>query len=133
MQRLAEIEARLQRWAQWLKVGDGSGYPVKSTLHEDWSPPAPGVRPSMKVSSASREILITDTAVRMLSQAKLATVVAVYVLRMPAADAAKALACEPDTVHKRVATIHHDLARMLGLSGSSAITDTGLCNVQLMG
>ena len=39
MARIEHIEARLQRWAEWRKAGDGSGYPVTSVLHESWSPP----------------------------------------------------------------------------------------------
>ena len=46
------MHVRLVEWAQWRRVGDGSGYPTMSVLHEDWSPPSPGVTPTMKVSTS---------------------------------------------------------------------------------
>ena len=40
------IEARLQRWARWVTVGDGSGFPTMSVLHREWTPPSPGTTPT---------------------------------------------------------------------------------------
>ncbi len=122
MARDPQIEARLQRWAEWLKLGDGSGYPVKSTLHQDWSPPSPGTTPTMKVSIGS-DGPQTQRMVSRLSDRSRATLVAVYVLRMPVADAAEALSCAPDTVLDRVERIHRELLRELRDAGE-------FCNIQ---
>jgi DNA-directed RNA polymerase specialized sigma24 family protein len=125
MARDPQIEARLQRWAQWLTAGDGSGYPVKSTLHEDWSPPSPGMTPTMKTVKGS-DGPQTQRMVSGLSDRRRATLVAVYVLRMPIADAAAALDCAPDTVLDRVERIHRQL---LGLIGEAR----EFCNIQRTG
>ena len=122
MARDPNIEARLQRWAEWLKMGDGSGYPVKCTLHSDWAPPSPGTTPTMKVSNGS-DGPQTQRMVARLSERRRATLVAVYVLRMPVADAAEALSCAPDTVLDRVERIHRAMLRELQDAG-------GFCNIQ---
>ena len=110
MARDNKIEARLLEWAEWLKVGDGSGYAVKSVLHEDWSPPGKGTTPTMKVSSAGREVRATDAAVRDLRPALKATVVARYVLRMSNEEAAAVLECQANTVCTRIEEAHRVLA-----------------------
>lgn len=125
MAKDAGIEDRLWRWAEWLKSGDGSGYPVKCTLHEDWSPPSPGITPSMKVSPRN-DARQTQRLVHMLSDRLLATLVAHYVVRMSAADAAVMLDCQPDTVHARIAAAH---AELLGLLASEKM---GFCNIRQM-
>lgn len=122
MARDPQIEARLQRWAEWLTSGDGSGYPVKSTLHEDWSPPSPGITPTMKTGRGS-DGAQTQRLVMALSDRSKATLVSVYVLRMPIADAAAALDCAPDTVLNRVERIHRQLLGMLQSAGE-------FCNIQ---
>ena len=112
MARDMAMDARLWRWAEWLKSGDGSGYPVKSTLHEDWSPPTPGLTPSMKVSSHN-DARQTQRLVCLLSDRLQATLVAHYVVRMSVGDAAAVLDCKPDTVHARIEAAHGELLGML--------------------
>lgn len=119
MARSEVIEARLQRWAEWLKVGDGAGYPVRCTLDADWSPPSPGTTPSMKVAPAN-DAPETQRAVHALSERLRATLVAHYVLRMTAADAGAALGCAPDTVLDRIERAHRQLAAMLGVFATSS-------------
>ena len=112
MAKDAAMDDRLWRWAEWLKSGDGSGYPVKCTLHEDWSPPSPGLTPSMKVAPHN-DALQTQRMVHRLSDRMLATLVAHYVVRMSASAAADALDCKPDTVHARIEAAHVELLWML--------------------
>ena len=112
MARIPEIEARLLRWAEWRKVGDGSGYPVKSVLHEDWSPPSSGMVPGMKVVPAS-DAKQTGRAVARLSERLQATVVVHYIRRLSGAAAAGELKCKPDTIQARIEQAHRELAQML--------------------
>jgi len=107
-----QIDARLWRWAEWLKTGDGSGYPVKSTLHEDWAPPSPGMRPGMKVSPHC-DGPQTQRLVLMLSERMQATLVAHYVLRMSPMQAGEVLECQAGTVHQRIEAGHRELAALL--------------------
>lgn len=125
MAKDAAMDARLWRWAEWLKSGDGSGYPVKCTLHEDWSPPSPGIVPTLKVSP-SNDARQTQRLVHRLSERMLATLVAHYVVRMSAADAAAALDCKPDTVHARIEAAHCEL---LGLIAEE---HQEFCNIRQM-
>lgn len=113
MARIEWIDQRLQRWAEWLKVGNGAGYPVRCVLDEDWSPPAPGTTPTMKVAPMN-DAPQTHRAVLQLSERLQATLVSHYLLRMSAADAAAALSCEPNTVHQRIERAHELLARAVG-------------------
>lgn len=110
MARDAVIEQRLLTWAEWLKVGDGSGFPVKSVLHEDWSPPGKGVTPTLKVSRASHQVRATHAAVQALRPSLLATVVAHYVVRMSNEETAAVLECRPATVCERIDRAHRELA-----------------------
>lgn len=119
MARIEWVEARLQRWADWLKVGDGSGYPVRNVLDENWSPPSPGTTPQMKVLPAS-DAPQTHRAVLGLSERLRATLTAHYLLGMSAADAGAALGCEPDTVHARIERAHACIARALGVFANSS-------------
>ena len=115
MARDAEIEARLQRWAQWVNVGDGSGYPVMSVLHPEWQPPSPGVTPSMKTASAS-DTRQTHRAIAKLSQRLANTLVVHYCLKLSIADQAARLDCAEDTVFGRVEQAHRQLAQLLALN-----------------
>ncbi len=108
MARIPEIEARLQRWAQALTCGDGNGYPAMSVIHIDWMPPSPGTTPTMKVHAAS-DVRSTHAAVLQLPDKLRATVAAVYLLHMSAADAGLALDCQADTVLDRVERAHRVL------------------------
>ena len=111
MARIEEIDRLLWLWAEQLKVGDGSGYPTKSTLHEDWSPPSPGVTPTMKV--AGRGLTGIGKHVDQLPDSVKATVVAKYLLRMSDRDAAAVLACAEATVGQRIVRAHQMLAGMM--------------------
>lgn len=104
------IEARLQRWAQWVNVGDGSGYPVKSVLHEDWSPPSSGMTPTMKVAHAT-DARQTHRAIARLSLRLANTLVVHYCLRLPIDQQAERLECDRSTVYARVERAHRLLAR----------------------
>lgn len=119
MARIDWVERRLLEWAAWLTVGDGSGYPVMSPLHREWSPPGPGITPTLK-SVAPRAARDTHAAVRQLSERQQATLLLHYVLRPSVAEQAARLGCRPDTVHARVEAAHAALA-------------AEFCNIQKMG
>lgn len=112
MARDAAIEARLQRWAQAVTVGDGSGFPTMSVLHREWSPPSGGMTPSMKVAPAS-DVMQTHRALGKLSLRLRNTVVVHYCLRLPMELQAERLECAVDTVHGRVEQAHRQLAAVL--------------------
>lgn len=112
MARDAAIDARLQRWAEAVTVGDGSGYAVVNPLHPNWSPPTAGVRPGMKVARAS-DVGETHRAIRRLSLRLANTVVVHYCLRLPMADQAERLECDVSTVGRRVEEAHRQLLALL--------------------
>ena len=114
MARDKGIERRLQDWAQWIKVGDGSGYPATCVLHEHWSPPAAGQTPTMKVGSPSA-VRQTHRAVGMLSVRLSNTLVLHYVTNLSVADQAARLGCEPQTIEQRIWKAHRLLLGMLAL------------------
>lgn len=101
MARIEAVERRLLEWAQWLKVGDGSGYPSMSMLHEAWTPPTKGMVPTMKAAPAS-SARATHRAIGRLSTRLANTLVVHYVLNLSVADQAAKLECEQRTVHARV-------------------------------
>ena len=105
MARNQMIEQRLQDWAQWMKVGDGSGYPTKCTIHPMWSPPSAGITPTMKVGHASTAPQ-TGRAIRMLSERLQNTLVLHYVTNLSVVDQAARLSCKPETVDARLRTAH---------------------------
>jgi DNA-directed RNA polymerase specialized sigma24 family protein len=110
MARDPQIDSRLQRWGEWVVVGDASGYSRVCTLHESWSPPTPGMRPTLKVS-ASTDVRHTHRAVQLLP-VKLRNVCVVhYVLKGTLQEQADRLDCMPDTVLDRVERAHRRLAR----------------------
>jgi DNA-directed RNA polymerase specialized sigma24 family protein len=109
MARDAAVEARLLRWAEWVTVGDGSGYATVSVLHEQWSPPTPGRRPSIKVSPGSAQVRDTHQAIGRLTARQRDTVVVHYVKRGGIAHQAAVLGCSEATLHARIATIHRCL------------------------
>ncbi len=110
MARIEEMDRLLWLWAERLKVGDGSGYPTKCTIHQDWSPPAPGITPTLKVSSTRRDQV--GVLVERLPDSLKATVAAHYLLRMSDAEAAAALGCAVTTVGQRIVRAHQLLAAM---------------------
>lgn len=102
MARDDAMHQRLVDWAQWLRVGDGSGYPTMSVLHEDWSPPSPGITPTMKTSapSSARQ---THRVMRAWSATLQATVIVHYCYPgMTVAEQADRLGCAERTVVDRV-------------------------------
>lgn len=105
MARNEMIERLLQDWAQWMKIGDGSGYPTKCTIHPLWSPPSAGITPTMKVGSPS-SAMQTGRAIRTLSERLQNTLVLHYVMNLSVADQAERLACKPETVDARLRTSH---------------------------
>jgi DNA-directed RNA polymerase specialized sigma24 family protein len=108
MARDSGIEERLQRWADWLNVGDGSGYPVTSVLHPHWQPPSPGITPTMKVSSFN-DARQTHRAVGRLSRRLSNTLVVHYCLKLPLTEQARRLECSEQTVVARVELAHRRL------------------------
>lgn len=112
MARDPHIEERLHRWAQAVTVGNGSGYPVMSVLHEDWMPPSPGVTPTLK-SSPHTDVWATHKAVGRLSLKARNAVVVHYCLRLQPAVAADRLECAVDTLHARIETAHRELLVLL--------------------
>jgi DNA-directed RNA polymerase specialized sigma24 family protein len=114
MARDDRIEARLRRWAEASTVGDGSGYPVMSTIHADWTPPSPGITPTLKVAPAS-DVGETHRAIARLSMRLRDTVVIHYVQRPSLPEQALRLRCSEATVYTRVEEAHRQLARLLDL------------------
>jgi DNA-directed RNA polymerase specialized sigma24 family protein len=112
MARIDWVEERLQRWAQKVTVGDGSGFPVMSVLHEDWMPPSPGITPSMKVSSGRNDAMSTHRAIGLLSKRLQDTIAVHYAMRLPMFEQAQRLGCAIDTVHGRIEAAHRLLASL---------------------
>ena len=112
MARDEQIHERLLAWAQYVTVGDGSGYPAMSVLHPMWQPPTPGTTPNMKVSapSSARQ---THRAIGMLKQKSRNALVMHYVTRLALADQAECLGCAEATVYARVETAHRELRDVL--------------------
>lgn len=113
MARIDWVEQRLRDWAQWLRVGDGSGYPAKSVLHPHWSLPSAGTTPTLKVTAPS-SARATHRAIGRLSERLQATVVLHYCTQLSVVDQASRLECQPDTIGQRLRTAHSMLARDLG-------------------
>lgn len=113
MSRLGVIEARLLRWAEAVTVGDGSGYPSMSVLHENWSPPGGGVTPTMKAAPARSDAAQTHRAIGHLSVRLQNTLVVHYCLRLPMAEQAARLQCGERTVRARIELAHRKLAALL--------------------
>lgn len=103
--RIEAVEHALLEWAQWLKVGDGSGYPTTNVLDRTWLPPTPGITPTLKVA-AGAGVRRTHAAVRRLSGHLQSTLVVHYVMALPLAEQAQRLQCRPDTIGERIRTAH---------------------------
>jgi DNA-directed RNA polymerase specialized sigma24 family protein len=124
MARRADIEARLQRWAQVVTVGDGSGFPAVNVLDRSWSPPSPGTTPTLKVAKQG-DAAETHSAIRQLSMRLRNTVVAHYCLKLGAAEHAERVGCAPSTVHARIDEAHRQLAAALHAPIFCNIDDPG--------
>lgn len=112
MARDQAIERRLRDWAQWMKVGDGSGYATRCTIHPEWSPPTSGMTPTMKVGAHSTAKQ-THRAIATLSERLQNTLVLHYVTNLSVADQAARLQCTVETVGQRVCTAHRRLLAAL--------------------
>ena len=121
MARDQRMEERLQRWAQAVTVGDGSGFPVMSVLHPEWQPPSPGITPTMKTAAAS-DARETHRALKTLSQRLQNTVAVHYCMKLPLDVQAQRLGCAVDTVHGRIEAAHRALWAALDRA------DGELCN-----
>jgi DNA-directed RNA polymerase specialized sigma24 family protein len=127
MARDEQMHQRLLEWAQWRKCGDGSGYPTMSVLHEDWSPPSPGITPTMKVAapSSARQ---THRAIQALSARLRNTVAIHYLTNLPIAEQARRLECAERTVHERIEQAQGLVRRWLADPASSTFAE--FCNMQ---
>ena len=105
MARIDEIELKLREWAQWVKAGDGSGYPTKCTIHPEWSPPAPGTTPTLK-TTAHHDAVRTHWAISGLSIRLRNTVWLHYVNNLDMAEIGRQLGCEPGTIYPRIYRAH---------------------------
>lgn len=106
MARDDQMHQRLLEWAQAVTVGDGSGYPTMSVLHEDWTPPSPGITPSMKTSphSTARQ---THRIIGQFSQRLQATLTLHYCFPGLSLDEqAERLGCGVSALHKRIELAH---------------------------
>lgn len=110
MARDPAIDARLMRWAEWVTVGDGSGFASISVLHQNWTPPTAGQRPTLKVARSQAEAVETHKALRRLPVKLQATAVVHYVKRGTLVEQAAQLECQEDTVLDRVERLHRALA-----------------------
>lgn len=112
-----EIDARLQRWAQAVTVGDGSGYPSMSVIHPNWMPPTKGTTPVMKTTSKGGDVLQTVWAIDQLSLRLKNSVVVYYCMKLPIADQAALLDCAESTVHARVKEARRQIGGFLAAGG----------------
>lgn len=114
MPRDEAMHLLLLDWAQWVMVGDGSGYPSMSVIHPDWSPPSLGITPTMKASAPSSARRI-NRAMASWSATLRNTVVVVYCIPgMTLAEKAQHLGCAERTVQMRVGMAHQALRLVLG-------------------
>lgn len=109
------VEARLLAWAAWRTSGGcADGFPSKSVLHPSWSPPSPGVRPTLHVSGRSEvgqrrmDALIGGLSLRLRD-----ALYVVYIKRMAPAEQAAQLRCQQATVRARVIEAKRQLGVML--------------------
>jgi DNA-directed RNA polymerase specialized sigma24 family protein len=112
MARDPHIEARLQRWAAAVTLGDGSGYPAMCVLHPEWQPPAPGVTPTLKSAPAS-DARATHRAIERLSMRLRNTIAVHYCQRLSLAEQALRLECAESTIHARIEQAHRELQVVL--------------------
>ena len=112
MRRDERIEALLREWAQWLVVGDGSGYPRTSMIHPEWTPPAKGGTPSIKVGGSGRGEMVHGLVGR-LSVRLQDTLVLAYCTQLPVAEQAHRLGCQAETVAQRVREAHRQLLQLM--------------------
>jgi hypothetical protein len=110
MARDPRVESMLHAWAEFVSVGDGSGYPTVSVLHKSWMPPAPGRSPTIKVARSSAAACMVHRALHVLGTKWRRVAVVHYVKGGPIVWQAEQLGCQPGTVHARVEALHAKLA-----------------------
>lgn len=115
MARDPGIDNMLQRWAERVTVGNGSGFPTMSTLHPSWQPPPPGQMPTMRTFKGDDygEAAQMHRLVARLSTKQFNAVVAHYLLHVPMAEQAKRLGCGERTVIERVERAQRELRAWL--------------------
>ena len=97
------MEVRLREWAHWLTLdGTGNGFAAVNVLHESWSPPTPGTRPTIKVGMSDRRERETNAAVVQLSARLQQTLRVHYCQRLSMAEQAVVLDVGESTVHQRI-------------------------------
>ncbi|HMY99245.1 MAG TPA: hypothetical protein PLU79_06290 [Burkholderiaceae bacterium] len=109
---LDAMESRLQRWAEWMELGETCGYSRTNVLHESWSPPAPGRAPTPRVVRGT-DARDTHRAICTLSMRLQETLHAVYVRRLRGEFAAQQLECSAETVPQRVREAKRRIAAAL--------------------
>lgn len=107
-----DVEARLQRWAQAVTVGDGSGYPSMSVIHPNWSPPTKGSRPVMKTMPGGADVQATHRAIGRLSIKQRDAICLHYAYRLSSALHAERTGCAERTVRDRLDAARRALAAM---------------------
>lgn len=108
------VHRMLLEWAQWLGAGRASaGFPRTNVLHESWSPAQPGRMPEMLASRGDAHERRVHELVGKLSQRLSDTVVLHYCNRLPVAQQALMLGCQPSTVHARVSEAHRLIGEWL--------------------
>ena len=117
MARDAMIDRRLVDWAQWLRVGDASGFSRRNVLHPEWSPPGGGQTPTMAVCGDTSSVKATHAAVRQLSERQQHTVMVHYCMPgLSRAEQGRRLDCSERTVDVRIEQVHRLLREMLGIT-----------------
>ena len=110
------MQQRLCEWGAWMtRSGGGDGYPMTSVLHPSWTPPAPGQTPTLRAGGGSRDHQPRELhrLIQTLSGRLQATLIAVYVKRMPIAELVRALECQASTVRARIGEAKRQLAMLL--------------------
>ena len=117
---IKEIDDRLLRWAEWKQLGNTAGYPVKSILHPTWSPPSPGMLPTLRVGATS-DAQQTHQALEKIQSVNLINAIcARYLRRGTLEERAELAGCKPDTFAKRIDRAHREIARALEMPTGQA-------------
>lgn len=109
-----EVEKVLRDWGAWLRGGsEGAGWPSVNVLHRSWMPPAPGMRPGMKVGRrAEASVAAVHERVREMPLRLRNTLVVVYVQVLSPSEQAERLQCSESTVRSRVQEAKRLLVRV---------------------
>lgn len=107
-----DVEARLQRWATAVSVGDGSGYPSMSVIHPNWMPPTKGSKPMLKSVRGGHDVQATHRSIGQLSLKQRDAVCLHYVYRLSTGLHAERAGCAERTVRERLDAARRALAAM---------------------